>query len=84
MSDRERELAIALGKCRFPGACFSKRFAATMKARAEQVGTLTERQATRLEVQAYIYRRQIPAHLIPASPPPGYQTPKQRNATSPK
>lgn len=80
MTDEDRELITALAKCRFPGACFSSRFATTLKARMECSGTISDRQAERLRVQAYIYRRQMPPHLVPNDPPAGYQTPAQRAA----
>jgi hypothetical protein len=74
----EKESALALGRCSFPVASFSKRFARDLVAQVESRGEITDRQASRLAIQAYIYRRQMPAHLVPASPPPGYETPKQR------
>lgn len=60
MSPLERARALALGQCRFSPATFSKRFAKDMmaQARAEEP-TITERQAFRLTVQVYIYRRQV-------------------------
>lgn len=94
MTPLEKARALALGWCSFPPATFSKRFARTMAAQARGEALITEAQAVRLEVQCYIYRRQVPAMarelvvsgqlqeippgIVPDTPPPGYATPKQR------
>lgn len=81
MTDLEHDRAMALGKCTFPTASFSKRFARNLRAQLTNTATITERQAALMAVQCYIYRRQFrgnDAHLVPANPPPGYQTPRQR------
>lgn len=81
MTPGERATVCALARCTFPTGSFSKRFARDLRGQAggeSDPGTITDKQAERLAVQAYIYRRQMPPHLVPSSPPPGYQTPRQR------
>ena len=81
MTDTERARALALGCCSFPPASFSKRFARTIAAQAAaESATITEKQARRLDVQCYIYRRQLPVGIAPSQPPEGYMTPAQRAA----
>lgn len=91
MTALERARALALGGCSFPCASFSKRFA-----RALGSGRISEREAARLAVQCYIYRRQVPSaavgcevrgeiaaiprDLVPLTPPEGYMTPREREA----
>lgn len=55
-----------------------KRFAADISWQARERGEITEKQAARLEIQAWIFRRQIPKELLPDNAPEGYLTPKQR------
>lgn len=78
MEPKEFNLALALGRCRFPTGCFSKRFARDIAAQAIRTGEITEKQAGLLLVQVWIYRRQIPLNLLPESAPAGYQTPTER------
>lgn len=83
MTPRENALATALGKCRLPPASFAKRFGLDIAAQARAdngVGRITDRQSARLDIQCYIFRRQMPPELVPAVPPPGYSTPKMRAA----
>jgi hypothetical protein len=87
MSDLERARARALGACRFPTACFSKRFARTIAAQATS-GEITEKQAAMLERLCWTYRRQIPRELVPAEEPApvDYSAPRPRRerAATPK
>lgn len=96
MTTLEHARALALGGCTFAPASFSKRFARDLSAQARGAGMITEKQAARLAVQCFIFRRQMPAaaarlrargelpaippDFVPAQPPPGYATPKQRRA----
>lgn len=60
MSDEQKLKAIALGKCTFPPGTNQKRFAQTMKAKAETNGEITDKQAAYLDIMIHRYRRQIP------------------------
>lgn len=65
MSAEEREMAIALGRCRFVPATFAKRFAADISARAEANDPqISEREAGYLRSSVYTFRRQIPRDVV--------------------
>lgn len=70
--------AVKSGKIRTPAVFRPMTAEEKVADQANTRGEITERQAARLLIQAYIYRRQMPAHLVPSAPPPGYVTPKQR------
>lgn len=79
MTTEEKERARAFAACRFPAGSFVKRFAREIGALAKGSGNISERQAARLLIEAYRYRRQMPEALVPAEPPAGYETTKQRS-----
>lgn len=68
MTDEQRKIAAALWRCTFLPGSHDKRFARDMAARAAMASPpdLTEKQAAHLARLAYKYRRQMPAHLVPA------------------
>lgn len=77
-SDTEKQLVLHFSACRFPPASFVKRFARQLAEQVAVTGTITDRQALRLAIEAYRYRRQMPAHVGPKTPPEGYETTRQR------
>lgn len=80
-SEMERARALALRKCTLPVASMTKRFVRTVAAQMMAVPPMiTHKQAVYIDVCAYRFRRQMPAELVPAEPPPEYQTLKQRDA----
>lgn len=81
MTDLEHALALALSGCRFCPASMSKRFARQLRTQADTTRAITDRQARLLHILAYTFRRQIAREhpeLIPANPPEGYETRRQR------
>lgn len=80
MTPEEEARAVGLKGCRLPPASFAKRFAGDLHRQATTSRKITEKQAGQLAIQAYRFRRQMPAGTVPEVPPPGYSTPKQRAA----
>ncbi len=74
-TDVEKERVAALVKCSLPPVSMTKRFARDVAFQVANTGEISEKQAAYLAVSAYRFRRQMPAHLVPESPPPGYVTP---------
>lgn len=71
MSNVEKQMAIAIGRCTFPPGLPAKRFAREMAANAqsESPKPLTERQATWLRKLVHNYRRQIPPAIVALAKP---------------
>jgi hypothetical protein len=69
-TDKERDLALALGRCRFLPASSEKRFCLDMAAKA---GTgspvITEKQAAYLVQMAWRYRKQLDPKIRPTVQP---------------
>lgn len=65
MTEREKEIASALGRAMFVPGSSHKRFARNMAFHAEHMPEkpLTQKQSEHLVRLAWRYRRQIPAHL---------------------
>lgn len=69
-TDKERELALALGRCRFLPASTEKRFCLDMASKAHLItAELTEKQAAFLALMAWRYRRQLDPSIRPTVEP---------------
>lgn len=71
MSNEEKQMAIALGRCVFLPGSPPKRFARDMaaNARSENPKPLTEKQASWLRKLVHNYRRQIPQAIVALAKP---------------
>jgi hypothetical protein len=78
-TELEAKRALALARCTLPPASMTKRFARDLKYQIERDYHIAEKQAAFLAVCCYRFRRQMPAELVPETPPEGYETPRQRN-----
>ncbi len=82
LTEMERDRARALVRCKLPPASMTKRFAGRLNGQAGyESAQITDKQAAFLAVCCYRFRRQFQkddatASLVPAEPPPGYETPK--------
>jgi hypothetical protein len=77
-TDHEKDMAAEFCRCSFPCGSFVKRFARQLGDQVATTGEITDKQANRLAIESYRYRRQMPGRLVPKSPPDGYMTTKQR------
>lgn len=65
MTDDERTMALALGKCRFAPATVTKRFARDFAEHAKSPeARVTEKQMAFLRRAVHTFRRQIPAPVV--------------------
>lgn len=70
LTEKERAIALALGRCRFLPASTDKRFALDMAERAAHATSeITEKQAAFLADMAWRYRRQLPPEIRPTVRP---------------
>ena len=71
MSPRELAIAEAFQRVTFLPASTEKRFANSMMERASRSPDtdLSPKQSQYLEIMAWRFRRQIPAHLVPSAKP---------------
>jgi hypothetical protein len=70
MTDYQHKLIQALQKATFPPGTFTKRFVRDLGYK-KQGDALTPKQAAYLLKVGYMYRRQIPAELVPPKPKAG-------------
>jgi hypothetical protein len=69
VTPHELDLAAALGRCAgWTGARFTNDMAALVHTSPDR--DLTDRQRYYMEILAWRYRRQLPAHLVPDTKPP--------------
>lgn len=80
MTDHQRAVALALGQCSFLPASAQKRFCRDLAYVAEHSPDkeLSPRQAHYMQIMAWRYRRQMPAHLVPAEKPADLPPPEPK------
>jgi hypothetical protein len=77
-TELEVRQAVNLASCSLPPATMTKRFALQLKDQIIDRKEISDKQAAYLQVCCYRYRRQMSPALVPATPPPGYETSKQK------
>lgn len=69
-TDKERELALALGRCSLPLATAAKRFCLDIAAQAAKPGAgITDKQAEYMTQMAWKFRRQLHPKIRPSVQP---------------